>query len=91
MTDAESQTVALHQGLDMTTLPCFVGDADPHLVRVPTYVQDAFDPDTGGDARDEAGAAQSPTGSPPTLRISLAYRRQTPDQREASLTPAAPP
>ena len=34
-TDAEAQIVALHQGLGMATLPCFVGDADPLLVRVP--------------------------------------------------------
>ena len=34
-TDAETQIVAVRQGLGMTTLPCFVGDADPLLVRVP--------------------------------------------------------
>jgi DNA-binding transcriptional LysR family regulator len=34
-TDAEGQIVAVRQGLGMTTLPCFVGDADPLLVRVP--------------------------------------------------------
>src|SRR5438309_366539 len=33
-TDAEAQIVAVRQGLGMTTLPCFVGDADPLLVRV---------------------------------------------------------
>jgi len=33
--DAEAQIVAVRQGLGMTTLPCFVGDADPLLVRVP--------------------------------------------------------
>ena len=27
--------LALQQGLGMMTLPCFVGDADPLLVRVP--------------------------------------------------------
>jgi DNA-binding transcriptional LysR family regulator len=35
VTDAEAQIVAARQGLGMTTLPCFVGDADPLLVRVP--------------------------------------------------------
>jgi len=35
VTDAEAQIVAVRQGLGMTTLPCFVGDADPLLVRVP--------------------------------------------------------
>jgi len=35
ITDAGAQIVAVRQGLGMTTLPCFVGDADPLLVRVP--------------------------------------------------------
>ena len=34
-TDAVAQLAAARQGLGMTTLPCFVGDADPLLVRVP--------------------------------------------------------
>jgi len=34
-TDAEAQIAALRQGLGMATLPCFVGDADKLLVRVP--------------------------------------------------------
>ncbi len=34
-TDAEAQIAAVRQGLGMTTLPCFVGDADPLLMRVP--------------------------------------------------------
>ena len=34
-TDGEAQIVAVRQGLGMTTLPCFVGDADPLLARVP--------------------------------------------------------
>lgn len=33
--DAEAQIAATRQGLGMTTLPCFVGDADPLLARVP--------------------------------------------------------
>lgn len=33
--DGEAQIVAVRQGLGITTLPCFVGDADPALVRVP--------------------------------------------------------
>jgi DNA-binding transcriptional LysR family regulator len=35
VTDAEAQIVAARQGLGMTTLPCFIGDADPVLARVP--------------------------------------------------------
>ena len=34
-TDGAAQIVAARQGLGMTALPCFVGDADPVLVRVP--------------------------------------------------------
>jgi DNA-binding transcriptional LysR family regulator len=34
-TDGEAQIVAVRQELGITTLPCFVGDADPLLVRVP--------------------------------------------------------
>ena len=33
--DAEAQIVAARQGLGITTLPCFVGDADPTPARVP--------------------------------------------------------
>ncbi len=35
VTDAAAQIVAVRQGLGITTLPCFVGDADPLLARVP--------------------------------------------------------
>jgi DNA-binding transcriptional LysR family regulator len=35
ITDGEAQIVAVRQGLGITTLPCFVGDADPLLVRAP--------------------------------------------------------
>ena len=34
-TDADAQLVAVRQGIGVTALPCFVGDADPHLARVP--------------------------------------------------------
>ena len=33
--DAETQIVAAQRGIGMTKLPCFVGDTDPLLVRVP--------------------------------------------------------
>jgi DNA-binding transcriptional LysR family regulator len=33
--DAEVQIAAVRQGIGMTRLPCFVGDADPLLARVP--------------------------------------------------------
>ena len=41
--DAEAQIVATRQGIGMTALPCFVGDADPLLVRAP-----GADPQMGG-------------------------------------------
>jgi DNA-binding transcriptional LysR family regulator len=34
-TDLDAQIAAVRQGIGITTLPCFVGDADPLLVRVP--------------------------------------------------------
>ena len=34
-TNADAQIVAVRQGLGMTMLPCFVGDTDPLLARVP--------------------------------------------------------
>ncbi|MCM8732357.1 hypothetical protein ACFO8O_15435 [Hephaestia sp. GCM10023244] len=34
VTDAQAQIVAVQQGLGITTLPCFVADADPLLARV---------------------------------------------------------
>jgi len=34
-TDAGAQLAAVREGLGITTLPCFVGDADPLLARVP--------------------------------------------------------
>ena len=34
-TDAGAQIAAVRQGTGITTLPCFVGDADPLLMRVP--------------------------------------------------------
>ncbi len=33
--DADAQIAAVRQGIGMTKLPCFVGDADPLLARVP--------------------------------------------------------
>ena len=35
VTDAGAEIAAVREGLGITTLPCFVGDADPLLVRVP--------------------------------------------------------
>ena len=35
VTDGEAQLAAVRQGLGISTLPCFVGDADPLLARVP--------------------------------------------------------
>ncbi|MDE5442139.1 LysR family transcriptional regulator [Bradyrhizobium sp. CSA207] len=35
VTDASAQILAVRQGLGMASLSCFIGDADPSLVRVP--------------------------------------------------------
>ena len=35
ITDFDAQVAAVRQGVGITILPCFVGDADPLLVRVP--------------------------------------------------------
>ena len=35
ITDSNAQVAAVRHGLGMTVLPCFIGDADPLLVRVP--------------------------------------------------------
>ena len=35
VTDAEAQIAAVRQGIGIVTLPCFMGDADPSLARVP--------------------------------------------------------
>jgi DNA-binding transcriptional LysR family regulator len=35
ITDSEAQVAAVRQGLGVTTLPCFVADADPLLARAP--------------------------------------------------------
>ncbi len=35
ITEGEAQLVAVRQGLGKTALPCFIGDADPLLVRAP--------------------------------------------------------
>ncbi|MCQ8781841.1 LysR family transcriptional regulator [Mangrovibrevibacter kandeliae] len=35
VSDGEAQIAAVLQGLGMTTLPCFIGDAEPRLARVP--------------------------------------------------------
>ena len=60
-TDGEAQIVAVRQGLGMTTLPCFVGDADPLLGEGaghrPAHVRNALASHAGGDTQDEARAA----------------------------------
>jgi DNA-binding transcriptional LysR family regulator len=35
VTHSDAQIIAVRQGLGLATLPCFVGDADPSLARVP--------------------------------------------------------
>ena len=59
-TDAEAQIVAVPQELGITTLPCFIGDADPLLVRVPgtgLHLRNAVASHTGGLSQDQARPA----------------------------------
>ena len=60
-TDAEAQIVAVRQGLGITTLPCFVGDADPlpgeGAGHRPAHVRNALASHAGGVSQDEARAA----------------------------------
>lgn len=77
VTDAEAQIVAVRQGLGMTTLPCFVGDATPcwRGCRVPTctFTERSGFSQRGRHARRSAcGSSRNsyPAGLPPTLRFS---------------------
>lgn len=38
MVHADAQSVAVRQGLGVTTLPCFVGDSNPLPLRVPCTI-----------------------------------------------------
>jgi DNA-binding transcriptional LysR family regulator len=90
-TDAEAQIVAVRQGLGMTTLPCFVGDADPLLVRVPgtdcTSMERSGFSHRGRHARRSAcGSSRSsyPAGSPRTRRFSRGCPHRATDARQVA-------
>ena len=79
-TDGEAQIVAVRQGIGMTTLPCFVGDADPLLARVPGTDLHMYGTvwllTRGRHARRSAcGSSRSsyPAGSPPMRRFSRGF------------------
>ena len=76
--DAEAQIVAARQGIGMTRLPCFVGDADPLLVRVPgteLHMQcNALASHAGRDTQDEARAALHRVRIPQACRVRSASR-----------------
>lgn len=83
-TDFEAQVAAVRQGIGITTLPCFVGDADPLLVRVPDtdlhLYGTAWLLTQGRHARpSECGFSRSsyPEGSPGTLHVSQGCRYRT--------------
>ena len=75
-TDGEAQIVAVRQGLGMTTLPCFVGDAEPPIgegaVHRPAQAWNALASHTGGDTQDEARAALHGVRIPQTRRACAA-------------------
>jgi DNA-binding transcriptional LysR family regulator len=72
-TDTAAQIVAVRHGLGMTTLPCFVGDSDPLLVRVPGSAMHRH-----GTlwllAQDQAGAALHGVRVPQARRVRAAAR-----------------
>ncbi len=77
-TDGEAQIVAVRQGLGMSTLPCFIGDADPLLAegagRRPAHARNALASHTGGDTQDEARAALHGVRIPQARRVRSASR-----------------
>lgn len=88
--DAEAQIAAARQGIGITKLPCFVGDADPLLVRVPGA--DLHKHGTlwlltqGRHARRSACSSSLisyPAGSPRTLRSSRGCPYRTNHARQA--------
>src|SRR5438270_178497 len=91
-TDGEAQIVAVRQGLGITTLPCFVGDADPLLVRVPgadLHMYGTLWLLTQGErhaTRSACGSSLSsyPAGSPHTLRFSRGCPYRATDARQVA-------
>ena len=87
--DAEAQIAAVRQGIGMTILPCFVGDADPLLVgcRAPTCTctgRSGFSRRGRHARRSACGSSPSsyPAGSPPTLRFSRGCPYRATDARD---------
>jgi hypothetical protein len=90
-TDCETQIVAVRQGLGMTTLPCFVGDADPLLARVPgtgLHMHGTLWLLTQGRhaRRSACGSLPSsyPAGSPRTRRFSRDCQYRATDARQVT-------
>ena len=80
VTDAAAQIAAVRQWIGITTRPCFVGDADPLLVRVPDLHMYAK-PWLLHRVRPARGSAcdclrsSYPTGCPPPLLAGLSILR----------------
>jgi hypothetical protein len=90
-TDAEAQIVAVRQGLGMTTLPCFVGDADKLLVRVPGTALRIFGTlwlltraRPAKRSADASSPSSYPAGSPRTRRFSRDCPIPTTDERQVA-------
>jgi DNA-binding transcriptional LysR family regulator len=87
----QAQIVAVRQGLGITTLPCFVGDADPLLVRVPGTDLHMYGTlwllTQGRHARRSAcGSSRSsyPAGWPHTVRFSRGCQYRGTDDRQVA-------
>ena len=91
VTDAEAQIAAVRQGLGMTTLPCFVGDADPPAGegagRRPAHVRNALASHTGETRKTKRVRLFHGVHIPQARRIRAASRRAV---YIARLTPGSP-
>jgi DNA-binding transcriptional LysR family regulator len=97
ITDAEAQIVAVRQGLGMTTLPCFVGDADPLMVRVPgtdlhSTGRSGFSRRVRHARRSACGSSPNsyPAGSPRTRHFSRDCPLPATDERKKRARPRWP-
>jgi hypothetical protein len=91
-TDSGAQIAAMQQGLGITTLPCFVGDADKKLVRVRRTPPRACSARSGSSSRasrarpSACGCSPSsyPAGSPRTRHFSRDCPLPATDKRQVA-------
>jgi DNA-binding transcriptional LysR family regulator len=82
-TDSDAQIVAVRQGLGIMTLPCFVGDADPLLARVPgpdLHMYGTLWLPTQGETRKRSACGSSPSSYPAGSPLMRHFSRECPYQ-----------